>query len=118
MKKAILALLAFFIPLPAKAVEYAIIPTDMWEQFRTGNFTWNDIINFLLHIIQFLLSIGGILAVILVMYGGFQYIFGAISEDKESGKTTITSALIGFVVILMAWIIVDIVISLVTSTGA
>ncbi len=62
---------------------------------------------FIGYIVQFLLLIGGLIAVLFVVYGGYQYSIGGLSEDKESGKKTITNALIGVVVSLGAWIIVN-----------
>lgn len=62
---------------------------------------------FIGYIVEFLLLIGGLIAVLFVVYGGYQYSIGGISEDKESGKKTIMNALIGVVVSLGAWIIVN-----------
>ena len=110
-------MLGVFIPSAAHAAELSLIPTEMFEVFTTGDFTWIDVINFLLHLIQMLLTLAGILAIILIMYGGFQYIFGAMSDDKDAGKNTIKYSLLGLAVTLSAWILVDITISLVTQEG-
>ena len=62
---------------------------------------------FITYLIQFLLQIAGLIAVLFVVYGGFQYVKGGVSEDKDSGKKTLTHALIGLVVALSAWMIVN-----------
>lgn len=97
-------------------MELGLIPKDMAEIFATGDFYWEDLIAFGFHLIQYLLELAAILAVILLMYGGFQYVFGAATDDKESGKKTVTNTLIGLVVILIAWIIIDVFVTLITAS--
>jgi uncharacterized membrane-anchored protein len=109
--------IAFLVPKSAlAAMELGLIPKDMADVFATGDFYWEDLLTFGFHIIQYLLELSAILAVIFLMYGGFQYIFGSLSDDKSSGKNTIIKTLIGLVVILLAWIIVDIFVTLVTAS--
>lgn len=116
MMKILLALFAFLaLPSMAFALEIAIIPRAMYDKFQTGDFAWTDILSFGFHLIELMLTVAGSIAVILVMVGGYQYIIGALTESKEQGKTTIKNALIGFAVILLAWIIVDIAIALITT---
>lgn len=117
MKKMIFAIVALLLPNAAHAVEFTIIPKNMFDVFRTGDFTWVDIINFLLHLIQLLLSLAAVLAVILIMYGGFQIIFGTVIDDKESGKKTVRYSILGLIVILSAWIGVDILVSFLTNAA-
>lgn len=94
----------------------SIVPQSMIEKFTTGDFDWVDIINFLLHLIQLALQLAAIVAVILIMYGGFQYVYGGIDEgSKDAGKKTVMNTIFGLVVILLSWVIVDIVIAFVTG---
>lgn len=58
-------------------------------------------------IIQFLLTVAGLIAVLFVVIGGYHYVVGGLTEDKEKGKKTIFNALIGLIVALSAWIIVN-----------
>ncbi len=102
-------------PLPAHAVEFALLPSDFADAIQTGSWSWELIISLIFHWIELGVILAGSVAVILIMIGGYQYIFGAISEDKEQGKNTIIKVLIGYSVILLAWIIVDIFISLITQ---
>lgn len=62
---------------------------------------------FIVYLIEFLLGIAGLLAVLYVVYGGFLYIWGGVSDEKEKGKNAIKHALMGLVVALGAWIIVN-----------
>lgn len=63
---------------------------------------------------QTLASVAGSLAVIFVMIGGYRYVIGR-DEEKDKAKRTITYALIGLAVSLMAWIIVDLVLQVATE---
>lgn len=62
---------------------------------------------FITSLIQLLLSIAGLVAVLFVVVGGFKYTVGGLTEDKESGKKFIQNALIGLVVALSAWIVIN-----------
>lgn len=62
---------------------------------------------FITYLIQFLLSIAGIVAVLFVVLGGFKYVVGGLIEEKEQGKKYIQNALIGLVVALSAWLVVN-----------
>lgn len=87
--------------------------TREWLQFILGcALKWGKIRLFMIpffitYIVQFLLSIAGLIAVLFVVYGGFRYATGGLTEDKESGKKIIQHALIGLVVALSAWIVVN-----------
>ncbi len=114
-RKWLFTLLAFWLPVRANAAEFAIIPSKMYEKFQTGDLHWIDLIEFAFHLIELALVLAGSIAVILLMIGGYQYIIGAITDNKEQGKTTITYTLIGLAVILLAWILVDLAVALITS---
>lgn len=64
---------------------------------------------FVTSLIQFLISIAGLIAILFMVYGGFKYAVGGLSEDKEGGKKVVLHALLGLVVALAAWIIVSVV---------
>ena len=59
-------------------------------------------------VINYALGIGFAVAVVMVIYGGYQYIFSAGSEEKAtSGRNTILYALIGMVIIIFSFVIVN-----------
>jgi hypothetical protein len=74
---------------------------------KTGYVRLYMIPYFVTYIIQYLLGIAGLIAVLFMVYGGFTYVTGGISEDKETGKKVIMHALIGLIISLSAWIIVN-----------
>ena len=84
------------------------------QMIRTGDITLRQIPCFIKYFSQTLIAIAGSLSVIFVMVGGYRYVLGA-DEAKDEAKKTITHALIGLAVSLLAWIMVDIVLQLLTE---
>lgn len=71
------------------------------------------------NILRFILAIAFIVAVIFLVVGGFRYIVSQGNEEAvEKAKSTITSAIIGIVVIVLAWIILTIIVNLTQSGSA
>jgi len=71
----------------------------------------NDVIGWVL------LLVGGI-AVLFLIWGGIQYVISAGNKDKaEAAKQTITYAVIGLIVIVLAEVIVNLVTGLPSSVG-
>lgn len=82
---------------------------------RTGNIKLWMIPYFIRYILEVLLGISGLVAVGGIIYGGFSYIFAGLSENQEQAKKAIIAGIIGLILTLTAWAIVNIVITLVTS---
>jgi hypothetical protein len=58
-------------------------------------------------IIQWILGLLGLVAVIMILIGGFKWMTAGGNEEKiESAKKLLTSAIIGLVIVLLAWAIV------------
>lgn len=70
---------------------------------------------FITYLTKFLLGIAGLISVIFIILGGYNYATGGLTEDKEGGKKYIKNALIGLVVSLSAWIVVSLVQAVLTS---
>lgn len=69
-------------------------------------------------VINWALAIAFILAVIFLIYGGFRYIISAGNEEAaKNGRTAIFNALIGIVIIVLSYVIVQIVYRFVSGTG-
>lgn len=68
---------------------------------------WNNIYDFLQFIVKTMLSIAAIIAVIFLIIGGVRYVVSAGNTDSvEGAKNTILYAVIGLIVIMLAWFIV------------
>ncbi len=73
----------------------------------TGPNTINDLI---IRIINIMLSIAAIIAVLFIIIGGFRYITSSGNEEQaEKGRGTLINAIIGLVIIILAYVIVGIV---------
>ncbi|KKU77842.1 MAG: hypothetical protein UY05_C0072G0004 [Candidatus Peregrinibacteria bacterium GW2011_GWA2_47_7] len=64
---------------------------------------------FITSLINFLLGLAGIISVLFIVLGGYRYVLGGITDDKESGKKTITYAIVGLIVSLSAWIVINVI---------
>ena len=75
-------------------------------------------LNFYVNIIvNGLLGIAGIIAVVVLIVGGFQYASAAGNEDQvENAKKTITYAIIGLVIVAAALLVVNTVLQLLPKT--
>lgn len=75
-----------------------------------------DVKSFALRIINFALSFLGFIAVAIIIYSGFQYVFSAVDSDGlEAAKANIKNSIIGIVIILASFAIVNTVISGLTT---
>jgi hypothetical protein len=82
---------------------------------KTGRFSLWMLPYYIKYIIEFILYIGGLVAVGGILFGGATYVFSGLSNDKEKGKKAILYSVIGMVLMYMAWAIVNIVIGLLTG---
>lgn len=77
-----------------------------------------DVNSFIRTIINWILSITLGVAVLFLIIGGFRYVISAGNEDQaESGKNTVLNALIGIVIIVLSYVIVNVVANLVSRGG-
>ncbi len=66
-------------------------------------------------VLEFIIALAGILTVGGILYGGYMYLFAGLSDDKDKGKNAIKNGVIGLVLTLTAWAIVNIVVALVSG---
>jgi type IV secretory pathway VirB2 component (pilin) len=67
---------------------------------------------------DFLLPLSTVVAVLVIIYGGYQYMFSPIAEDKADGIETIKKGAIGLVVVLIAAPIIGLINNTISSQGA
>lgn len=66
-------------------------------------------------IIEFMVRLSGAIALIAIAIGGFLYVFaGGSSSGLEKAKSMIKYSLLGFIVVFVAWAVVD---SILITTG-
>ena len=78
------------------------LPSD-----RDTDITLTELI---IRIINLLLGVAFVVAILFVVYGGYQYVVsGANPELAKKGRATITNALIGIAVIVLSYVLVSVV---------
>lgn len=78
-----------------------------------------DVGRLIFNILQAILSIIGLIAVVFVVYGGFKYMTANGDEEQiKAAKKTIVNAVIGLIVILLAWAIVSVVANFISDVPA
>lgn len=72
----------------------------------------------LIEIIRIMLLLAGIIAVMFVIIGGYYYVTAQGNEEQaEKGKNTLINAIIGIVVIILSYVIINVVSNLVSSSS-
>lgn len=101
--------------LPAVAHAQIIISGIPGCNFSTGAHLASCIPSFIAHLIQFVFGLIGGFFLINVMIAGYQIAISGITGDKEAGKRRVTWSVVGLVVSVLAFVILDMVISLLFS---
>lgn len=78
------------------------------SQYAPGLTQNQDLREFIKNVVNFALGFLGIIAVVVVIYGGFMYVTAAGNEDQAGkGKKAITYAVIGIIIILSSFALVN-----------
>lgn len=78
-----------------------------------------DLTGIIIKILNFALGIAFLIAVLMLVFGGFRYITSAGNEETASkGKQTIVNALIGIAIVILSYVIVQVVSRTVSSAGS
>lgn len=112
-------LFSFFIQ-KVSAQDLTLIPQQgdsrgLGELFISGEFELKHIPLYIEYLVDIAVVAAALIAVLFIIYGGYQYLMTPIIEDKEVGKKTITHAIIGLVVSILAWFIVNAALYVATS---
>jgi len=111
MKKFALGLMAFALLVPA--VAGALTVEDLSGTLDLGSADLKDTV---INIIQWALGFLGLVAVVMILIGGFQWMTAGGNEEKvASAKKIISAAVIGLIIILLAWAIVIFVVNTATD---
>jgi hypothetical protein len=101
---------AFFLAIPAVEAQLLDQPNQYDSRFARSIFGGDTVPVIISNIISFLLLIAGGIAIIFIIFAGFRYITAGGNESAaESAKKTLTNAIIGFIVILLAYLILKVV---------
>lgn len=74
----------------------------------------NTVVGVIAVIIKLMLFVAGALAVLFVVIGGIMYLTSAGNEEQAAkGRKTVTNALIGIIIIILSYVVVNVVVNLV-----
>lgn len=87
-----------------------------WFRFLPAGFATGDLTTTIGTIINLALLLAGVVAVVYLIIGGYQYITsGGNAEQAQAGRTTVLNAIIGLVIIFASYVIVNFVLSRITT---
>lgn len=81
---------------------------------KTGNIKLYMVPYYIRSVLEFIIGVSGLACVGAIVFGGYWYLFAGVSEDKEKGKKAIMYGIVGMVLTLVAWALVNILIGLLT----
>lgn len=87
------------------------------DRVEMGTLHVTDILYFIVKLIDLVSGLAGTLCVLMLLYGGFQYMISGLNDDKESAKKTIRYAITGLIVAFLAYLIVNILFKQFTGIG-
>ena len=83
--------------------------------FVTGNIGFACIPLYIGYVIRAILPLAGVLFLLSIIFSGYKYMLGSISsEGVEAGKKRLMASIIGFVVVILSYLIVDTIIEALT----
>jgi hypothetical protein len=81
------------------------------------SFDRNDFGSVAAAIITSLLGITGVIAMLYVIWGGYQYMTAGANEDlAKRGRSTLRNAIIGLIIVILSYIIVTVVVNSLSGT--
>jgi|GEM_PF-1809590 hypothetical protein len=83
--------------------------TDVGTKIKGGCVQLSDLPILIIHLIDLCTKLAGTIAVIFLLYAGFQMILSGVTDDREKAKNTIKYALTGLIVSFLAWVIVNLI---------
>lgn len=82
------------------------------SKLRSGDVSFRDIPKIINYATTFILGFAATVSVIMIIYGAFQMaLFGLTSQEKKKGAETIEHGIIGFVIAVSSWFIINMVMS-------
>ena len=115
----VLFLLIPFFAYAQSTVSNGLQTSGLQSIFGTGGLNSSQSLSDLVaNVIRILLIFAGVIAIVFVIIGGYQYVVsGGNEETAEKGKKTLINAIIGIVVIVLAYAIINVIVNLVGSNS-
>lgn len=104
------------IPVSAHAAVFGLIQNGIPGcDFATGMLWSTCIPNFIAHLVEFIFSLLGLFFLANVMIAGYQMAMRGITGDAEAGKRRLIWSVVGLIVSLCAFVILDLVLTVITE---
>lgn len=113
MKKYLVAGLLTLVVLAVPAATFAqfTIDSNLPSTLGVSN-TTKDVQDMIISVVNWVLALLGLIAVIMILYGGFVWLTAGGNEEKvASAKKIISAAIIGLIIVLLAYAIVTFVVN-------
>ena len=93
--------------------------TGLQSLFGTGGLNNSQSLSDLIvNIVRIMLMFAGIVAVAFVVIGGYQYVTSAGNEETaEKGRKTVVNAIIGIILIVLSYVIINVIANLVSTNS-
>lgn len=82
---------------------------------KTGRVSLTMLPYYVKYIADFLLGLSGVVSMLFIVVGGYFYVWGGLTDNKEKGKKTVINAIIGLILAILSWSIISMFISVLTS---
>ena len=82
---------------------------------KSGRFHLAMLPYYVSYLIKIVLSLAGLISVLFIILGGYQYVVAGISEKQDAAKKSIKNAIFGFALSMLAYVIVSVIQAVVTS---
>ena len=108
-----------FLAYAQSAVSTGLSGSGMTSVFgTTGLNSSQSLSDLIVNVIRIMLLFAGAIAVFFVIVGGYQYIAsGGNEETAEKGRKTLINAIIGIIVVVLAYAIINVIVNLVGSNS-
>jgi Type IV secretion system pilin len=80
------------------------------SNLRNGNVDFGTIPLLIVSVTNYLMGFVGTVSMMMIIYGAVRMGFGVVTGDKEIGKKVIAAGIIGFVIAVSGWFIVNLII--------
>ncbi len=70
---------------------------------------------FVKRVLEFLIQISSLISMLMILVGSYFYIAGGLTDDKEKGKTIISYAIGGLVLVILSWSLVSLLLLALTA---
>ena len=95
-------------PLPCDANANPPIPGCVNGKLRTFNPGQDNNLGAYLNLmIKIIIGLAAVLSVIMIVFGGMEYMTSELAHSKEAGKEKITQAILGLLIALSAWVLLN-----------